>query len=860
MAVQHKATIGGTLQLAVWLIIAVLLVALTSVPTSVETQAILGASGVALVLLLRGFVRASRFIRLTMLAVASVIVLRYWFWRIFETLPGTEDPVSYAAAVLLFGVETYLIGVFFLSGFLMADPVDHEHPEPMSAHDLPMIDVLIPSLNEPAELLAVTLAAAKNMTYPANRLRVVLCDDGGTDAKCTHRDPVIAMAAQKRRRELRELCDRLGAIYITRFDNRGAKAGNLNSALNTLTGDLVVIFDADHAPTRDFLARTVGYFKDEPKLALVQTPHFFLNSDPVARNLRLAETCPPEQEMFYSLTHKGLDRWGGAFFCGSAAVLRRSALDQIGGISGKTITEDAETAIKLHRRGWRSMYVNRAMIAGLQPETFASFLRQRGRWATGMIQLFMTQNPLVVSGLSLWQRLSYFNSMSYWFFPFVRLVMLIAPLLYLFFGLELFVTTAPEAIAYMASYIAVAYLVQNALFGSVRWPFLSEIYEIAQAPYLLRAVVAGVFAPRRASFNVTSKNETVDQRRVSDVKGPLIMLFLLMLAGCAVLGYRWLNYPGDREVLYIVGAWAIFNTLLVGAALRAIDEPQQRRKAPRIALNVPAIAVLNPTAAKPLVLPAKISDISFGGAQVSVFNRSDSGQAPRGIARGERMMIVPSKAFGFKRAEPIDCRVMNVRSVGGQATVGLAFEAVQSENGYRTIAAMTNGDSTRWLDMRAAQTNHMGLIRGLVHMVVLSVTSILATVSALTRRSDPALAERTAPGASWDGSEAFFGLEDEALAFGWDPDSPEPARAPIPQPAPAPLREPRVDPFSPVAAFAGMPSEPFQSASAMAAATARDLQRPATQWEPDDEFATFRTTRGNGADESAFIKPNGKLS
>src|SRR5690606_11240550 len=127
----------------------------------------------------------------------------------------------------------------------------------------------------------------------------------------------------------------------------------------------------------DFLAHTVGYFVEDPELFLVQTPHFFINKDPIERNLDLK--CPPENEMFYGRIHPGLHRSGGAFFCGSAAVLRRKALDSVGGFAGETITEDAETALEIHSKGWRSLYLDRAMIAGLQPETFASFIQQRGR-------------------------------------------------------------------------------------------------------------------------------------------------------------------------------------------------------------------------------------------------------------------------------------------------------------------------------------------------------------------------------------------------------------------------------------------------------------------------------------------------
>lgn len=728
MVFHRISFLGGAVRLVPWLLALTALVALISVPTSLSVQALLGASILAVVLILRPFVH-SRFGRLALLGIASVIVLRYWFWRLFDTLPAANDHLSFIAAVALFAVETYLIGVYFLSCFAVADPAEHRRPKPVTVRDLPTVDVLIPSLNEPSDLLAVTLAAAKNMAYPEQLLRVVLCDDGGTDARCLDPDPAVSLAARARREELSALCAELGVLYHTRAENKGAKAGNLTEALARLDGELVAIFDADHMPSRDFLARTVGYFREDAKLALVQTPHFFLNSDPIARNLQLGDTTPPENEMFYSLMHRGLDRWGGAFFCGSAAVLRREALDSVGGISGRTITEDAETAMLIHGKGWRSMYVNHAMVAGLQPETFASFLQQRGRWATGMIQLLLLRNPFLVRGLGVWQRLCYLNSMSYWVFPVVRLMLLVAPLLYLFFGLEIVVTTAPEALAYAGSYLAVAYIVQNALFASVRRPFLSEIYEIAQAPYLVRAVFGAILRPRSAKFKVTSKDETITQTRMSDVYRPLLGLFVLMLAGLGALAWRYTQFPGDRDVLQIVGAWTIFNTILVGASLRSLVEQRQRRKAPRVQeINQAAIVEFETADGAPNPLPCVVRNVSYSGIQVSIPPRALSRDMERPSV-GDHCRILPGENSAFDEDTQIECRVVHAGSADGRLVLGLELEAQQGRRAYSSVARLLNGDSRRWQATRASQTSaRPGLLRGALYAMKLAAVGVPHTL------------------------------------------------------------------------------------------------------------------------------------
>src|SRR5262249_1791834 len=153
------------------------------------------------------------------------------------------------------------------------------------------------------------------------------------------------------------LCRRVGAQYLTRAKNEHAKAGNVNSAMKQTQGELILILDADHVPTADILENTVGWFLRDPRLSLVQTPHFFVNPNPVEKNLQTFEFMPSDNDMFYSIIQKGLDFWNASFFCGAAGVLRRQYLEEVGGICGSTITEDAETALALHARGYRSAYI-----------------------------------------------------------------------------------------------------------------------------------------------------------------------------------------------------------------------------------------------------------------------------------------------------------------------------------------------------------------------------------------------------------------------------------------------------------------------------------------------------------------------
>lgn len=732
-------SLGDKTNLLLWLGLLVLVAGLVSVPTSIQVQATLGIASFLVVVALKPVVMESMVARFAMMSIASTLVLRYWAWRVTETLPPVTDVVSFIPAIVLFMVETYAIGVFFLSAFMTADPVNRTLPPRVAASDLPTVDILVPSYNEPVEMLAVTLSAAKNMHYPEHKRTVVLCDDGGTDQRCNSDNPELAEKARKRRRDLIQLCAELGVMYSTRERNVHAKAGNMSAALEKLDGDIVVVFDADHVPSRDFLARTVGYFVEDPKLFLVQTPHFFLNPDPIDRNIGLRDDCPPENEMFYHLSHRGLDRWGGAFFCGSAALLRRKALDEAGGFAGDTITEDAETALGIHARGWKSLYVDHAMIAGLQPETFVSFIEQRGRWATGMMQLLILKNPLKYRGLSLTQKLCYLNSMTFWLFPLVRMTFILAPLMYLFFGLQIFVATIGEVAVYMTSYMAVNFLIQNALYGKVRWPLVSEIYETAQAPYLAAAIFKTFWNPRGAKFNVTAKDEVLEEDFVSPIYKPLIFIFALTLLGVVAAAVRWVMFPGDHNIIMVVGGWAVYNFLLVGASMRAVAERQQRRAVPRVPVNVPATVALGLD--HPVFLPATVVDASTSGCRLVLRSKPlPDGTTPVMPRVADTFYFTPEFPRSPHLENAVRVQVQSVTREGEAVALGVKFDPTQPMIVRETIAHMIFGDSASWEAIRARRHKKMGLIRGMLYVFQLSFQGIYHTLRALAE--EPARQQR----------------------------------------------------------------------------------------------------------------------
>ncbi len=595
---------------AIWIVTAAFELFLVTQPVGITGQLALSIT-VIVALAAIWLLRVDGVWRHIFLALASIVVLRYAFWRTTSTLPPISDLTSFIPGVVLYVAEMYCIVMLAISLFVVSDP-KRRGPAPLyDEKDAPSVDVFVPSYNESREILALTLSAAKAMDYPADKLKIYLLDDGATTEKLNSSDPDIARAAKKRATQLKDLCNLLGVTYHARERNVHAKAGNLNSGLEISNGELVVVFDADHAPERRFLRETIGYFSLDPKLFLVQTPHFFSNPDPIERNLGTFENMPSENEMFYGRIQPGLDRWNASFFCGSAAVLRREALEDVGGFSGITITEDCETALELHSQGWNSVYVDKPLISGLQPDTLASFIGQRSRWCRGMVQLLLLKNPLLRRGLSLPQRISYLSSSLFWLFPLARAVFFTAPLLFIIFNLKIYVSSIEEFVAYTITYLIVCEMIRSYLYGNVRWPWVSELYEYVQSVYLVRAILSVIVSPRRPTFNVTAKGENVKSDRLSELSLPYFVIFAVFCISMFVCAYRYQTEPEISGLLAVVGVWQFVNLVLAGAALGVVTEKAERRVANRMPGRSPVEIQIGDER-----FAATVSEVSTQGAAI----------------------------------------------------------------------------------------------------------------------------------------------------------------------------------------------------------------------------------------------------
>jgi cellulose synthase (UDP-forming) len=566
----------------------------------------------------------SYLVTLTLMLLSCFSTFRYGFWRISTVIKFFADPGTNWTALdaffiwLLVLAECYAFAILFLGYLQTLWPLRRTPvPLPEDTELWPEVDLLIPTYNEPLSVVKYTALAAMNIDWPADKLNVYILDDG-------------------KREEFRAFAEEAGIGYMTRDDNAHAKAGNINRALKRLDAPFVAIFDSDHVPTRSFLQLTMGWFGRDAKLGLLQTPHHFYSPDPFERNLGQFRVIPNEGELFYGVVQDGNDFWNATFFCGSCAVLRRTALDQVGGIAVETVTEDAHTSLRMQTHGWNTAYINIPQAAGLATERLSGHVKQRIRWARGMIQILRLDNPLFAPGLNAFQRLCYFNAMTHFLYALPRLIFLTAPLIYLVLGHTNVPGYWAAIFAYAFPHLVLSAVTNSRIQGQHRHSFWNEIYETVLAPYIFLPTMLALINPKLGSFNVTAKGGVVSRSFFdARIAQPFLVLLFLNFLGliCAIpryfhfwsLGHTgiWIidvilnapanMYDGTHPGTIVMNViWTVFNLMVLGVATAVAWEQQQRRQTVRVNMAVPAGVVLPDGSA----VQGLTGDLSSGGVML----------------------------------------------------------------------------------------------------------------------------------------------------------------------------------------------------------------------------------------------------
>lgn len=593
-------------------------------------------------------------VQVAIVAVYIVAAVYYLAWR-----PATFNPQSPVFSWLLYGAELFGFATALLHIHMVWRLTVREAPPPP---DTGLVDVFVTTYDEPVDVVRRTLIAATRMRYPH---ATWLLDDGN-------------------REEMRALAAELNVRYLARTERTHAKAGNLNHALRHARGDFVAVFDADHAPARGFLERTLGYFRD-PAVAFVSTPQDFYNLDSFQHRARAGgQVVWNEQSLFFRVIQRGKDAANAAFFCGTCGVLRRRALDDIGGFATDTLTEDLDTSIRLHRRGWRSVYHAESLAFGIAPADIVPFVRQRMRWGQGAMQVFRRHRGILfASGLTLRQRLHYLASILMYLDGWQKLVFYLAPVIVLLTGAMPVAEVSWPFLARFVPYYLLTFWVFEEVSRGYGRALDTERYNMARYAAFMWAATGLV--RDRLRFLVTSKRRDRRNRHAARrfmLPQTLVFVgnFVAIPGGIALFLLQWTDLPAPALVANVI--WALVNASLA----RAVIGFTQRiagfhRREYRFPIPLPAL--LDATDARPRA--GVLDDVSGDGFRYY-------GLFPPYVRTGDLItgeIVLPDSRLPFRA---------RIRAIFGSdrdgepRALGCEFEWAQPRDAHELLAFLYGSD------------------------------------------------------------------------------------------------------------------------------------------------------------------------
>jgi cellulose synthase (UDP-forming) len=556
--------------------------------------------------------------RMALFGICILLVWRYVTWRFSATIPPLALSLESLYAWTFALVEA-AAAVGSTVAFVTLSRTLDRGCEAIEARAWlegmkrpPRVDVLIATYNEEETILARTIVGALGIDFPG--VCVWVLDDG-------------------RRPWVEQLCRSKNARYLTRPDNRHAKAGNINHALAFLrresdSPEFIVFLDADFVPQRNFLRRTMPLFHDE-SVGLVQTPQHFFNNDPIQSNLLIGNVWPDEQRFFFDHVMSSKDAWGAAFCCGTSSVIRARALEDIGGFPTDSVTEDFLVTLKLDRQGWRTVYLNERLSAGLAPEGIREYLTQRGRWCLGLMQIIRSSiGPFSRDHLSLAYRIGLIDAFLYWAasFPF-KLLCLIVPIIYWFTGLNAVQAPLGAIAQYFLPYYVAVMITLSWATGGLIQPILTDVTHVLTMFEAMRATLIGLFHPHGHPFKVTAKGGRRDQLIIA---WPMVRRFAL-LAGFTFIGLLYASLADfapshvrfDAKVMNL--GWSVYNIIVLVMAISVCVELPRYRREERFATDEQARIRIGDR-----IFMAPLADVSVSGARI---------QAPRPGPVGSRVTV-----------------------------------------------------------------------------------------------------------------------------------------------------------------------------------------------------------------------------
>jgi len=331
--------------------------------------------------------------------------------------------------------------VIFLYGacrkvYLWYHYIDISVPKPPKLKNDWKVDILTTYFpGEPYEMVLKTLKAIQNIDYPHT---TYLCDESNDFF-------------------LKKECEKLGVVHVTRNNRKDAKAGNINNALKQATGDICVILDPDHIPKPHFLASILPHFEDE-SIGFVQIVQGYYNK----YETLVARGAAEQTFQFYGPMMMTMNSYGTVNAIGANCTFRRAALNSIGG-HAPGLAEDLHTAMLLHAKGWKSVYVPEFLAKGLVPSDLASYYKQQLKWSRGTFELLYSVYPKIFRRLSTRQKIHYALLPFHYFIGLIYLLSFLIPILSLFLSKmpwtgNIFYFIAMSVPVFMSSFLIRTYI------------------------------------------------------------------------------------------------------------------------------------------------------------------------------------------------------------------------------------------------------------------------------------------------------------------------------------------------------------------------------------------------------------------
>lgn len=311
----------------------------------------------------------NKFHQLSIVALACGVIYFIWLPFVVNGIPGI---IFYILELLIFSLFVLFVFNHWTRRYQLIG----------GSYSLrTIVDIFIPTKNEPLSMLEQTISSAMEITYPNKRIYVI--DDSN-------------------RPEIKQLVERFGCTYLVRSEKmrktHAYKAATLNYALHNSFGNYILVLDADQIVRPVILDKLLGHLDDKNVAFVSSRQQFTIESHDFNHD-----------NLFYEFMQAGKNADNAAISCGSGVIYKRAALEHIGGFQEWNIVEDFYTSYVLHEAGYDSIYVNQSFTSGEAPKDLKTIYKQRGTWARDTLRVFFWKFPLLNKKMTIRQRLHYFE-------------------------------------------------------------------------------------------------------------------------------------------------------------------------------------------------------------------------------------------------------------------------------------------------------------------------------------------------------------------------------------------------------------------------------------------------------------------